>query len=243
VRGDAVVSTMNVTREFQSGDTVVRALVGVTTEFFAGELCGIFGPSGCGKTTLLMMLGLLDEPTTGTVFFGGAAATDMLRGGGEIRDYRRKHIGFVFQKANLIPFLTAVENVALSLVINDVAIGPARARARELLAALDIAHRCDNYPTQLSGGEQQRVSVARALANNPSLILADEPTAALDSRRGRQVMELLKRVAADWRAAVAVVTHDPRSVDLFDRILEMNDGRVVAERAASSVPMQPLSPH
>lgn len=225
-----VLSIAGVGVRYRGGDgAMVDALSDVSLDLAAGEMLGIFGPSGCGKTTLLMVAGLLEAPTSGSVRFAGASAA-VLSDEAALRDFRRRHIGFVFQKPNLVPFLTAVENVALAMVIDGVPQAMAERRAMGLLAALDIAHRAGNHPARLSGGEQQRVAVARALANNPVLILADEPTAALDSRRGRQVMELLLAIARQRLAAVAVVTHDPRSVNLFDRVIEMEDGRVVAER-------------
>ncbi len=232
---EAVASARDLTRVFGQGELAVKALDRVDVEFHAGQLYGVFGPSGCGKTTLLIMLGLLDRPSSGAVLFGGENARMTLHSEREVRDFRRKRIGFVFQKANLIPFLTAIENVALALIIDGVHAAQARARAAELLAGLDMGDRLHHYPSQLSGGEQQRVAVARALANNPDLILADEPTAALDSTRGRQVMELLRRVSREWNASVAVVTHDPRATEFFDWIFEMADGRIVEKRAGAGV--------
>lgn len=229
-RGSSVLSLHNVGVRYRGGDgALVDALSDVTLDLTAGEMVGIFGPSGCGKTTLLMAAGLLEPPTSGTIQLAGIS-TATVTNEAALRDFRRKHIGFVFQKPNLIPVLTAAENVALALVIDGVPAAEAEQRAITLLAALDTAHRAGNRPARLSGGEQQRVAVARALANQPVLVLADEPTAALDSRRGRQVMEVLRSIARERHAAVAVVTHDPRSIDLFDRILDMNDGRIVGER-------------
>lgn len=221
-----VLSVHNARRHYRSGESVVRALDGVSIEVRAGELVGITGPSGSGKSTFLMVAGLLDRPTEGEVEIAGRLASSPTADLDRLRDFRRRHIGFIFQKANLIPFLTAVENVALALTIDDVGAAEATAYARELLRAVDLGHRADNRPAKLSGGEQQRVGVARALAHDPSLILADEPTAALDSVRGRQVMQLLRRIATERGAGVCVVTHDPRSFDLFDRIIAFEDGRV-----------------
>ncbi len=229
-RGAPVLSLRDVGVRYRGGDgAMVDALADVTLDLMAGEMVGIFGPSGCGKTTLLMAAGLLEPPTSGTVRLAGVPSGALAQEAA-LRDFRRRHIGFVFQKPNLIPVLTAAENVALAMVIDGLPAAEAEARAVALLAALEAAHRAGNRPARLSGGEQQRVAVARALANNPVLVLADEPTAALDSRRGRHVMEVLRSVARERHAAVAVVTHDPRSIDLFDRILEMDDGRIVAER-------------
>jgi len=181
---------------------------------------------------MLLIAGLLEPPTDGEVLICGERVSWPDAELDHLRNFRRQHIGFVFQKANLIPYLTALENVAIALEIDDVPSKPAYAYAAELLRNLDLAHRIDNRPQKLSGGEQQRVSIARAIANDPYLILADEPTAALDSVRGRQVMELFRRIATERRAAIVVVTHDRRSEDLFDRTIELADGKIVEmERA------------
>lgn len=172
-----VLSVRALTRHYAAGGGLVRALDGVSLDVAAGELVGIFGPSGSGKSTFLMLAGLLENPTSGEVWLAGERVSHARADLDALRETRRKRIGFVFQKANLIPFLSAVENVALSLELADVAPADARAHGRRLLAALDLAHRADNLPAKLSGGEQQRVAVARALANAPPLILADEPTA------------------------------------------------------------------
>jgi putative ABC transport system ATP-binding protein len=230
----AVLSVRNAARYYRSGDTVVRALDGVSLEAGAGELVGITGPSGSGKSTLLLICGLLEPPSQGEVYIGGRRVSEPGAELDRLRDFRRDHIGFVFQKANLIPFLSAAENVAIALEIADVAPAPAHDYAVQLLKALDLGHRVDNLPARLSGGEQQRVAIARALANDPPLLLADEPTAALDSVRGRQAMELFKRIAVERKACVMVVTHDPRSLDLFDRVLELSDGRLVSGDKAVS---------
>ncbi len=228
--GAPVLSVRELSRHYATGAGMVRALDGVSLDIAAGELVGIFGPSGSGKSTFLMLAGLLENPTAGEVWLGGERVSHAGADLDALRETRRRRIGFVFQKANLIPFLSAVENVALSLELADVAPADARAHGRRLLAALDLAHRADSLPAKLSGGEQQRVAVARALANAPPLILADEPTAALDSVRGRQVMEIFRRIAGTRGAAVLVITHDPRSTDLFDRIVHFEDGRLRAEK-------------
>lgn len=225
----AVLSVRNLSRHYATGGGLVRALDDVSLDVAAGELVGIFGPSGSGKSTFLMLAGLLENPTSGEVWLAGRRVSHAGADLDALRETRRKRIGFVFQKANLIPFLSAVENVALCLEIADVHPADARVHGRRLLAALDLSHRADSLPAKLSGGEQQRVAVARALANAPPLILADEPTAALDGARGRQVMEIFRRIAAVHGAAVLVITHDPRSIDLFDRIVHFEDGRMRAE--------------
>ena len=199
-----------------------------------GEVVALLGPSGSGKSTLLSTMGLINPPTSGTLWIGGQQVLDGPRPLVDLRAFRRKHIGFVFQKANLIPFLSAVENVRLAMEIDDVPARAARKRAMGLLEYLDVAHRADSLPYMLSGGEQQRVAVARAVANNPSVLLADEPTAALDGGLGRQVMQLFRKVAHEQQAGVVVVTHDHRALDVFDRIYEMEDG-VVSPAAKASV--------
>jgi len=191
-----------------------------------GEVVALLGPSGAGKSTLLTAVGLINPPTAGRIVIGGVPVLEADRALVDLRAFRRKHLGFIFQKANLIPFLTAVENVQIAMEINDVTPPAARQRATELLNYLGVGERADNLPDALSGGQQQRVAVARALANQPNLVLADEPTAALDSHRGRQVMELFRKVAHEQGAGVIVVTHDHRALDVFDRTLEMEDGQL-----------------
>lgn len=223
--GTAVVGE-NLTRVYGEGNTEVVAMDSATFSILKGEVVALLGPSGAGKSTLLAAVGLISPPTSGRLFLNGTLVQDGARSLVNVRAFRRMHLGFVFQKANLIPFLTAQENVEVAMHINDVPRRERRRRASDLLEYLGVAERAQYMPTALSGGQQQRVAVARALANNPSLILADEPTAALDSHRGRQVMELFAKVAHEQGAGVLVVTHDQRSLDVFDRILEMEDGRL-----------------
>lgn len=220
------IEAFNLTKIYGHDNTEVVAMNNVSLRVERGEVVALLGPSGAGKSTLLTALGLINPPTSGRIEFGGAPVMDADRPLVDLRSFRRKHLGFVFQKANLIPFLTAVENVQVAMEINDMPPRSARRRALELLDYLGVAQRADNRPDALSGGQQQRVAVARALANQPSLILADEPTAALDSHRGRQVMELFRKVAHERGAGVIVVTHDHRALDVFDRILEMEDGQL-----------------
>lgn len=216
----------NLTKIYGSGNTEVVAMQDVSLKVARGEVIALLGPSGAGKSTLLTAIGLINPPTSGRIFIGGELVMEADQPKVDLRTFRRRHLGFVFQKANLIPFLNAVENVQVALEINDATPRLARQRALELLEYLGVADRAKNLPEALSGGQQQRVAVARALANDPSLILADEPTAALDSHRGRQVMELFRQVAHERGAAVLVVTHDHRSLDVFDRTYEMEDGRL-----------------
>ena len=220
----------NLTKIYGKGETVVTALQDATFKVKPGELVAILGPSGSGKTTLLTCIGLINEPTHGRVVIDGTTVADEgWHGGIDLKRMRREKLGFIFQAHNLIPFLTAQENVMVALEINGLTRNEAKMRSVELLNALNLGHRINNYPTALSGGESQRVAIARALANRPRVILADEPTAALDTENGKNVMDLLKKLAVDNHSAIMVVTHDHRMVDGFDRILEVSDGRIVAE--------------
>ncbi|MEI8195523.1 MAG: ABC transporter ATP-binding protein [Phycisphaerae bacterium] len=222
----AVLEASGLTKVYGSGHTEVVAVRDATLTVARGEIVALLGPSGAGKSTLLTLIGLILAPNTGRIVIGGTTVFDNHRMRVNVRRFRRQHLGFVFQKANLIPFLTALENVRLALEINDHSARAAKRRAKELLDYLGVGDRAEHLPSKLSGGEQQRVAVARALANRPSLILADEPTAALDSVRGRQVMELFRKVAHEQNAGVIVVTHDQRALDVFDRTLEMEDGNL-----------------
>lgn len=230
------IEAFNLTKIYGHGNTEVVAMNHVSLRVERGEVVALLGPSGAGKSTLLTALGLINPPTSGRIEFSGTLVLEADHPQVDLRSFRRKHLGFVFQKANLIPFLTAVENIQIAMEINDTPPRTARRRALELLDYLGVAPRAGNRPDALSGGQQQRVAVARALANQPSLILADEPTAALDSHRGRQVMELFRKVAHEQGAGVIVVTHDHRALDVFDRILEMEDGQI---RSESRVPARP----
>jgi len=224
----SVLRVERVSRIYRSGDSEVRALDDVSMEIRAGEVVGITGPSGSGKSTMLLIAGLLEPPSEGDVWLGDDRVSYPGVDLDALRDLRRKRIGFVFQKANLIPFLTAQENVALALEIDDVRPAEARAYAAALLGAVDLAPRLQALPKQMSGGEQQRVAVARALANDPRLLLADEPTAALDVTRAAQVMDLFREIARRRGAGVAVVSHDHRSLDMTDRVVRLVDGKIVA---------------
>jgi putative ABC transport system ATP-binding protein len=224
--GEVVLQAEGLTKTYGSGHTEIVAVRNVALTVARGEIVALIGPSGAGKSTLLTLIGLILSPNTGRIVLRGETVFENHRARVNVRRFRRQHLGFVFQKTNLIPFLTAAENVRLAMEINDHPPRAAKRRAMELLEYLGVSDRADHLPSRLSGGEQQRVAVARALANRPSLILADEPTAALDSVRGRQVMELFSKVAHEQNAGVVVVTHDHRALDIFDRTLEMEDGRV-----------------
>jgi len=223
------IETFRINKSYGSGRTEVLALKEASLQVPKGQVVALLGPSGSGKSTLLTIIGLVLPPTSGQVRIDGHLVVDGSSITTNLRTFRRRHIGFVFQKANLIPFLTASENVEIAMQLNGVAGRRARERARELLNEFGVGERSNDLPFRLSGGEQQRVAIARALANSPDVILADEPTAALDSQRAKQVMELFAKIAHQQNSGVIVVTHDHRYLDIFDRIYEMEDG-VLHER-------------
>lgn len=227
------VEAEGLTKIYGSGNTEVVAMKDVSLRVARGEVVALLGPSGSGKTTLLTALGLINPPTAGRIVIGGVPVMEGGRALVELRAFRRQHIGFVFQQAHLIPFLNALQNVQVALEINDAPPRRAQQRAAELLEYLGVGERARHLPDELSGGQQQRVAVARALSNEPNLLLADEPTAALDSARGRQVMELFRKVAHERGAGVIVVTHDHRALDVFDRTVEMEDGRLFVTQSAA----------
>jgi putative ABC transport system ATP-binding protein len=225
------VEVEHLTKIYGKGHTRVEALSDASFSVSPGDLVAIIGPSGSGKTTLLTTIGLVNEPTRGKVVIDGMpVAEDGWIPGLDMKRIRREKLGFIFQAHNLIPFLTAMENVMVSLTLNGVGNREAKSQARKLLGTLGLEDRLDNYPSALSGGECQRVAIARALINRPKVVLADEPTAALDTENGKNVMALLKKLALENRSAILVVTHDRRMVEDFDRIFEVHDGHVVPER-------------
>ncbi|MHB0958602.1 MAG: ABC transporter ATP-binding protein [Pirellulaceae bacterium] len=228
------IETRGVTKVYGSGNTEVVAMREATIAVRRGEVIALLGPSGSGKSTFLTAVGLINPPTSGQILIGDVMVLDGPVPLVNLRSFRRKHIGYVFQKSNLIPFLSARENVQIALEINGTAPRLARRRAMELLAELGVADRAGHGTSMLSGGQQQRVAIARALANDPSILLADEPTAALDSHRGRQVMELFRRVAREHGTGVIVVTHDHRTLEVFDTTYEMEDGIIRQSSAVAS---------
>lgn len=227
---DIAVETQGLTKIYGKGNTEVVAMREVTFSVRRGEVVALLGPSGAGKSTFLTAVGLINPPTSGKVTINGRPVLDGPTALTDLTAFRRNHIGYIFQKSNLIPFLTALENVQVAMELNGWTRRKARNRGLELLDYLGVADRSRYFPSMLSGGQQQRVAVARALANQPSLMLADEPTAALDSKRGRQVMELFVKVAHEQKGAVIVVTHDHRALDVFDLIYEMEDGVIRQKR-------------
>ena len=216
-------------KRYGEGETAVDALKGVDMQVAPGEVVGLVGPSGSGKTTLLKCLGAVIEPTDGQMTLGEKVIYDK---GWKIRDLRalrRDKIGFVFQAPYLIPFLDVTDNVALLPMLAGRSNAESRKRALELLEALDVAHRAKAMPSQLSGGEQQRVAIARALVNRPPVILADEPTAPLDSERALSVIRILNQMARQYETAIIVVTHDEKIIPTFRRIYHIRDGRTEEE--------------
>lgn len=214
-------------KRYGSGDTAVDALKGVDMTVWPGEVVGLIGPSGSGKSTLLKCLGAVIEPTGGHMELAGQTIYDGEAGGWTIPDLRalrRDRIGFVFQAPYLIPFLDVTDNVALLPMLAGVGNADARQRALALLEALDVSHRARAQVSQLSGGEQQRVAIARALANHAPVILADEPTAPLDSERALAVVHILNAMATQYRTAIIVVTHDEKIIPTFRRIYHIRDG-------------------
>ncbi len=216
-------------KRYGKGEAAVDALKGVDMVVSPGETVGLIGPSGSGKSTMLKCLGAVIEPTEGRMTLGEDVIYDNGWKIGDLRALRRDKIGFVFQAPYLIPFLDVTDNVALLPMLSGVPNREARRQALELLDALDVAHRARAMPTQLSGGEQQRVSIARALVNRPPVILADEPTAPLDSERALAVIRILNKMALQYETAIIVVTHDEKIIPTFKRIYNIRDGRAVEE--------------
>ena len=217
----------NVVKELGQGAGLVMALKGVSMELVPGELTLLMGPSGSGKTTLLSILGCIMAPTSGTLKIAGHPINGLSPEA--LAKIRRDHIGFIFQSYNLFPTLNAIENVRIALDVRGITGFAATSRAEEVLRDVGLGHRLTNYPGNLSGGEQQRVAVARAIASSPSIVLADEPTAALDSENGHAVMALLSRIAKEQQRSVLAVTHDPRTLGYADRVVRIEDGRIVGE--------------
>ena len=226
--GSAVplVRAGGISKHFGEGDTRVDALVNVSIEVFPGQVVALLGPSGSGKSTLLNVIGCILDPSEGKLELDGDLVYDNRWLRSDLRRLRLDKIGFIFQFHNLLPFLDAKDNVALVLQLAGADSRSARVRAVELLDYLEVGNRKDSLPSKLSGGEAQRVAIARALANKPRIILADEPTAALDSVRAGIVMDLLRKLAAEQDAAVIAVTHDDKIFDRFDHMYHLRDGRL-----------------
>jgi putative ABC transport system ATP-binding protein len=220
---EVVFEVRGLTKVYHMGEVEVHALRGVDLELYAGEFVVLLGPSGSGKSTLLNILGGLDVPTTGSVHFRGQQLTEF--DDAALTRYRRLNVGFVFQFYNLIPSLTALENVAL---VTDIAAQPMN--PKDALAMVDLTARKDHFPAQLSGGEQQRVAIARAIAKNPIVLLCDEPTGALDVHTGVLVLEAISRINHELGTTTAVITHNAVIADMADRVISISDGKIVSVR-------------
>jgi putative ABC transport system ATP-binding protein len=230
------IETQQLTKIYGSDNTRVVGLRDADVTVRRGEVVALLGPSGSGKSTFLAAVGLINPPTAGRIYIDGQLVMDGPRPLVNLRRFRLDHIGYVFPKSNLIAFITARENVQIVLELRGHSPSVARRRAMDLLDYLGVSDRASHMPSMLSSGQQQRVAIARALANQPSVLLADEPTAALDKHLGRQVMELFRMVAHEHNSGVIVVTHDQRSLDVFDTVYEMEDGVIRPAVAEAAVP-------
>ncbi len=228
-----VTRVENVTKSYKTGNVETQALRGVSFSVEQGEFTALVGPSGSGKTTLLQLIGCLDQPTSGQVFVSGQDVSRLNRD--QRADMRRGTIGFIFQFFALIPTLSAAENVEMPLLLLGQDPAKRRARVAELLQAVDLVERAHHRPDQLSGGEQQRVAIARALAPNPALVLADEPTANLDTANGKQVMEIMTRLNQETGVTFIFATHDPRVIHYARRVIVLRDGQVVENGLAEGL--------
>ncbi|MFH1184623.1 MAG: ABC transporter ATP-binding protein [Chloroflexota bacterium] len=226
-----VTQVIDATRDFRIGEVETHALRGVNLSVENGEFTALVGPSGSGKTTLLQLMGLLDQPTSGRVLINGQDATGLSRDARA--DLRKGAIGFIFQFFALIPTLTAYENIEMPLLINNVRASERQSRVNEMLEAVGLTDRCTHRPDQLSGGQQQRVAVARALSMHPSVVLADEPTANLDTDNGRQVMEIMQALNQKTGTTFVFATHDPRVIKYARRVVTLQDGLIVENNGKS----------
>ncbi|MBN1304516.1 MAG: ABC transporter ATP-binding protein [Anaerolineales bacterium] len=222
-----VAKLTDVTRIYKIGEVETHAVNGITLSIKSGEFTALVGPSGSGKTTLLQLIGCLDQPTSGQVVINGMETTGLSRN--QRADLRKGAIGFVFQFFALIPTLTAYENIEMPLLLSGKGNGKRTQRVKELLEDVDMTDRANHRPDQLSGGQQQRVAVARALATNPKMILADEPTANLDTENGEQVMEIMKRLNKETDTTFIFATHDPRVIKYATRVITLEDGKIVKD--------------
>lgn len=228
-----VVKTENVTRTYKIGNVETNALRGVNLSVQSGEFTALIGPSGSGKTTLLQLIGCLDQPTGGKVYVNGKDVTNLNRD--QRADIRARSIGFVFQFFALIPTLTAYENIEMPLLLAGKSASERAERVKYLLDMVDLPDRANNRPDQLSGGQQQRVAVARALATNPALILADEPTANLDTPNGKQVMDVMTRLNKETGVTFIFATHDPRVIQYARRVVTLQDGLIVNDSVSEKM--------
>ena len=235
--GKQAIKVENLVKHFGKGESLVRVIEGADFQVDKGELVALIAPSGAGKTTLLMMIGCVEEPTSGKIWLGDEKVYDNSWITKEQRKIRREKIGFIFQAHYLIPFLNVIDNVTLVPQTNGISPKKAEKFAMGLLEYFDIADKAHNMSSELSGGQNQRVAIARALANKPQIILADEPTAALDLDRSVSVVKMLKKIAIDQNVAIIMVTHDEAMLPLCDRILKIENKKVVSEAVPANTKM------
>ena len=229
-----VTKVINATRDFKIGEVETHALRGVNLSIENGEFTALVGPSGSGKTTLLQLIGLLDKPTSGQVLINGKDATRLNRN--QRADLRKGTIGFIFQFFALIPTLTAYENVEMPLLLNGTKPAERKARVNEMLEAVGLSERAHHRPDQLSGGQQQRVAVARALSIRPTVVLADEPTANLDTENGKQVMDIMAKLNKETGTTFVFATHDPRVIGYANRVVTLQDGLITKDSHSNGKP-------
>ena len=228
-----IIRLEDVTKDYTIGEVTTRALDNVTLSFEDGEFTSIVGPSGSGKTTMLQIMGCLDLPDKGKVFIDDRDVSGLKKNARA--DLRKSTIGFIFQFFALVPVLSAYENVELPLILNNVKEKERQEKVNYLLDAVGLSHRVDHRPDQLSGGEQQRVAIARALVTDPLLVLADEPTANLDTENGKQAMDIMQKLNEETGTAFIFATHDPRVVDYAGRVIQMRDGEIVNSNASPAI--------
>jgi putative ABC transport system ATP-binding protein len=228
-----ILQYIDVVKSYGEGELQTRALTDVSLTINAGEFIAIMGPSGCGKSTLLHLAGGLEDTTAGRVLVNGADVSTM--SGAEKAKLRRQEVGYIFQKLNLIPSLTAIENVMLPLELDGISKSEARERARVVISDLGLTHNLNRYPSEFSGGQQQRIAIARSLVANRSLLLADEPTGALDTVNADEIIEILAQLPKKYNTSVVLVTHEPRFASWADRVVFLRDGRIISESQSSPV--------
>jgi len=223
-----IIETKDLVKEYPQGESTLRVLKGIDFQVFEGEFTAIMGPSGSGKSTLLNMIGALDKPTSGEVFIRGTDLSTL--DDNQLADLRNREIGFIFQFFNLISRMNALKNVELPMAIAGKSRSERRKRAEELLTLVGLEKRMDHRPTQLSGGEQQRVAIARSLTNNPSVLLCDEVTGNLDTKTGDDIMSLLKTLNKEQGKTFVLITHDPQVSQVTDRLIQLRDGEIIGEK-------------
>ena len=228
-----ILQYIDVVKSYGEGELQTRALTDVSLTINAGEFIAIMGPSGCGKSTLLHLAGGLEDATAGRVLVNGADISTM--SGADKAKLRRQEVGYIFQKLNLIPSLTAIENVMLPLELDGISKSEARERARIVISDLGLTHNLNRYPSEFSGGQQQRIAIARSLVANRSLLLADEPTGALDTVNADEIIEILAQLPKKYNTSVVLVTHEPRFASWADRVVFLRDGRIISESQSSPV--------